>query len=597
MSLPSVDIKILLEFLQSPKNDETELDISSQLTSLETLSTICSDTDAVNCLRNFNGIKLIWNLCCNTNSLDVTHASLFVLASVAQNDIFAQQDLCQAHVFSSLTCLLNSNKTSLKTKTLVTYFLLSLVSNNKQGQNLISSCGCLDSLLSTFVQLSKNLNDLKALEKLEFFKCLAKSLTYSVNVPQHVENQEKLIKVMPWIVNGIHSSQRNKEITRLCCELLTVVIEDNKFGQRQAIQCRAVETLILLINSLLPSVNDNCLGSAVVTLNHVLSHAESEHFSTFLSFGGYKILQKLVAKSLSKHWVVHHINQTLVLLLSCIKNQPEKFDANYLQTASQSIIKLMKVISKDDCFYKMSIQFLSLAMDTTSALSKPISEKPLINPNSNAVFASTSVSSEKELGDFWEEDTVTIDAPKNVLNLVNNSGSLPYLKRQTFATILRNTNADGHEELILDISKSSKSALRSCSGIDASPTDDVFSHPPDFSVIGRHSDIKNSYNRFKKPLLRHQPRRPERLNCTFRPIVKSNTIRYSTPKSKNFYRQQRMFAHRKNLLVGKSESDEKDDVLSVCSELIDREVLNTVRKQHGIKKFGTSGLLPRKSHL
>ena len=596
MSLPSLDIELLLEFLQSPKNDKTESDISSQLTSLETLATICSDTDAVNCLRNFNGIKLIWNLCCTTNSLDVTHASLFVLANVAQNNIFAQQDLCQAHVFSSLTCLLDSNKTSLKTKTLVTYFLISLVSNNKQGQNFISSCGCLDSLLSMFVQLSKNLNDLKAFQKLEFFKFLAKILTYSVNVPQHIENQEKLIKVMPWIVNGIHSSQRNIEITRLCCELLTVVIEDNKFGQIQAIQCRAVETLILLINSLLPSVNDNCLGSAVATLNHVLSHAESEQFSTFLSFGGCKILQKLVAKSPSEHWVMHHINQTLVLLLSCIENQPEKFDANYLQTTSQSIIKLMKVAPEDDCFHKMSVEFLSLAMDATSTLSKPIS-KPSANPISDAVFASTSVSLGKESSDFWEKDSVAIDAPKDVmLNLVNNSGSLPYLKPQTFTTIMRNTNADGHEELI---SKSSKSALRSCSGIDASPTDDVFFHPSAFSVIGRHSDIENSCTRFKKPLLCHQPSRgrPERLNRAFRSIVKPSTMRYSTPKSQKFYGRQRLLAEGKNLLVGKSQTDEKDDVLYVCSELINREVLNSVRKQHGLKKFGTSGLLPRKSHV
>lgn len=606
MSLPSLDIGILLDFLQSAESSETEADVSSQLASLETLSAMCCDMKTIDYVRKVQGVQLIWNLCCKTSCLDVTHSSFFTLANIAQNNVFAQQDLCQKHVFSSLTVLLDAKETSLRTKTLVSYFLLSLISNNKQGQDLMLTSGCLKSLSSLYVQASEKLKDRNVSSmQVDFFKFSTKTLTYSVNLPKNVQNQNMVIEVLPWIVNGIHSSQRNKEITRLSCELLTMTIEDSESGQFTAIQCRAVEALILVINSLLPNVDDDCLGSSVTALNHVLCNAEEEEINKFLSFGGSSIMLKLIKKTPSNQWVVYHINQTLVLFLKCFQHHSKAFDFQYLHCVSQNLIKLMKIVFEDECFHKMSVQLLSLIMESSPMVASA-DEKAISLANKNN-FASLSFSSSDMSSDFWGKGNQII-LSKNI----NNSSSVlkpcdtTCLPQQAFTTILLSTERRANGELILDISKSSKNALRKSSGVNASPTDNVFPDPPNVSAITQDSSVDNSRILFKKPLLgfRNQRsgfrskkiRQRHNSNRSFCPDVKRACVRYSTPKCQRLNGGRGLFGERSQL-PNKLSCLDNDDVLSVCGDLIDREVLHSVKKKHGLKNFGTCGQLQKKLHL
>jgi len=628
--LQCVDLHILLDFLRIKENKSgigtVKQTVTAQCTSLETISSMCSNSDTVNYLRELGGINLIWNLCCKTETLQITHSSLFALACIAQNNVYAQQELCLQHVFESLNCLLSSSDISMKTKTLATYLLLSLVSKNKQGQTLILNSSCLGSLMVLFVECDPSLSDpfSEVDERLELLKVVIKTLSYSANVPQNAENQDKLCEILPWIIHRIHSGQKYSEIGQLSCELLTAVVEDNKTCHFKALSFRAVEALILFINFLLPTPNEECLGSAIVALNQLLTdECEEKHWKRFVSFCGSTLLMKLIDKAPSEKWFVYHVNQTLMLLAKCIENCDHGiFDGNFRSAISKSIINLMKAVSDDEYFHKMAVYVLDFVLEvkpnTTNA--QHVSNTSFQVPKSRGFLKATPFSpvvnrSSMDMpwsqgGAIWgtsAENCITPICPKKFSSAV---------KHHAYTTIVVRKRKDGKPEMMLDISKSSKEALKSSSGIQDSPTENVFSYPPSINAQEKVVDRSTS-TVFKKPkplttydlkcklakraahspfaklakraahsLFRVRRRRSsvQRLNSS----TSGSIIRYSTPKAKK--------ASFKNLFRDESviqsiSSVDDEDVISVCGDIIEKEVLHSASKHRSIKRFGSSGLL------
>ena len=621
MPLQALDLHILLDFLRPEEEEKTSTHkevVTAQLASLETIASICIGIETTNCLREFGGINLIWNLCCNTESLQITHSCLFTLACVAQSNVYAQQDLCLQHVFVSLNCLLKSSDVLLKTKSLATYLLLSLVSKNKQGQTMILNSGCLDSLMSLFIDCSKILLNVQVneFEKLEMFKVVIKTLSYAANVPQNVENQNKLCKILPWIVNGVHSGQKYSEISRISCELLAVVIEDNLMCQLEALNCRAVEALILLINRSLQTAVEECLGSAVVALNQVLSGDCEEHWKKFESFGGCIILQKLIAKDPSEKWMAYHINQALMLLSKCIENcSEETFDRTFCSVISKSIIKLMKSISDDQYLHKMAVHILDFVLKCHPA--EPAEQYSAQTfsfeaPNSRsyvkAAFYSPPVSKKRISSSSTQADAICGIAARKRCSSISPTKFSSALKHRPFTTILVTRKSNGKPDIVLDISKSSKEALKSSCGILDSPNENIFPYPPaDVSAVSKDvSAVKDVEPIFKKPRVAaayfkrnvtksivNLPSRSFRSGAAIRRFNSSlsgSIIRYSTPKSVK-YRHKEFFLN-ESAIKSTSLIDNKNDVISLCGNVIDKEVSNSVkRKQRGLKRFGSSGVL------
>ena len=608
MSMPSLDVSILLGFLQPSKDQILCASAESvQLSSLETLSAMCSNSNSgiINCLRDLGGINLIWNLCCNSNSLQVTNSCIFALSSIVQNDVYAQQELCLNHVFSSLTALIISAEVAVKTKTLSTYLLLSIVSKNKQGQTMMCSSGCLKALISIFIDNSKTIGKLKKIssDQLEFFKVTAKTLSYAASVPQNVENQNHISAVLPWLINVIHTARDRIEIISSLCELLTVVVEDNDKNQRLALKYRAVEVLILLVNNLLNYADDDCLGNTVAALNQVLGFAEKEHWKKFVSFGGLLLLVKLIQKSPDEKWIVYHINQTLTLLSNCFEKCTELVEEKYFQLISHNVVKLMKVISDDEYFHKMAVHVLDIAIGSNPVQPPPKncntgnkSSYKLNNPS----IASFSSIFDSQTSQIWENDKYMTEDESN--RILGEEKSFSTVKNhQRFTTILVNTSGSGHKEMVLDISKSSKQALKLFSGINMSPTEDIFTRPPKFGAFRcRKNNHKPCEQFFKKPCLlslKSKSREPSFSKVfgdrkPFVDLCKKATVKYSTPKS-SVYSDCRF-------LLGKGSANKKapssviaSDVVSLCGDLIDREALMSVKKQFSLQRHGSSGLLVR----
>ena len=614
MSLLSLDLQILLDFLRSKDDDcgTAKQIISAQRASLETISSMCSNSETVNCLRELGGINLIWNLCCKTESLQITHSCLFALACVAQNNVFAQQDLCLRHVFESLNCLLSSSDVSLKTKTLATYFLLSIVSKNKQGQTMILKSNCLGSLMVLFTESSQVLSDtfFEQNERMELFKIITKVLSYSANVPQNVENQDKLCEILPWIIGGVHSGQKYFEIGRLSCELLTAVIEDNKTCQLKTLQHCGVEALILLINSVLRTSDEDCLGSAIVALNHVLTdECEEEHWKKFASFFGSLILLKLIAKVPSEKWMVYHINQTLMLLAKCIENcNHDIFDCNFCSTISKSLIKLMKIIPDDEYFHKMAVCVLDfvLELNPTKPDKFPAASTSLPATKSKdflkATISSPVAKSPKDKVWYYDGGMWGASKKKNITPISMSQFSSA-VKHRAYTKILVRRKKNGKPEITLDISQSSKEALKSSSGIQDSPTENVFPYPPSVSVIekGQYAQFDSIFKK-PKPLTCNDMKRrftkssgqlpfgKNRHNSSFQRRLNtsssSSIIRYSTPKAKKVGLK-KFFLDEPQI----HNASFDDDIISVCGDLIEREATQSARKRCGLKRFGSSGLL------
>ena len=601
MSLQSMDINILLDFLcPSEEGSALECNVSAQLASLESLSSVCSSSEKINYLREIGGINIIWNLCCSSESVQITHSCLFALSCIAQNNIYAQQDLCLEHVFVSLNGILGSAKVLLKTKTLATYLLLSLVSKNKQGQTLIATSDCLKSLMTLFINCSqdkfKSFTNLDS-DKFEFFKVVIKTLTYATNVPLNLENQNKLRELLPWIINGVHCKENNSEISQLSCELFTVVVEENKSCQEKALTCRAVEALILLINRLLLNNGENCLGSAVVALNHILAEDNGQQWKIFVSFGGPNLILELLRRSPSSTWMVYHVNQAIMILSKYIANYGSNgIDSIYRSKISQLTIKLMKVVTDDDYFQKMAVHILDFALEP----------QPTPMYNNDAKFLSFTRDKPFSLLTKrcaeWQTSSTIFEAADQMQSIAETPKFSTKRKCAAYTTILVKKNRKGRSEVTLDISKSSKAALKSSSGIYASPTENVFPYPPFVRKSTKSNSGIASEQRFKKPItlpksIRARPLAELPFSKLYRNRLSrklnnsrcSSVIRFSTPKASKIPHQDKLFGRFSN---NRGRWSEEGDVISLCRDLIEKEASYSIKKrQTVVGRFGSSGSL------
>eukprot|EP00066_Takifugu_rubripes_P016011 XP_011605277.1 PREDICTED: LOW QUALITY PROTEIN: telomere repeats-binding bouquet formation protein 1 [Takifugu rubripes] len=141
------DLRLLLECLKFQMKSP---DLQKQ--SLLTIHSICEKReDTVDILRELGGVTFIQNL--SKSSVvheDVKEAALFTLGTVAEANVYCKNSLCRKETFVQLACLLMKEDTPLTQKRVSVYFLSVLIANNKAGQTLAQTTGCLDILLDLF---------------------------------------------------------------------------------------------------------------------------------------------------------------------------------------------------------------------------------------------------------------------------------------------------------------------------------------------------------------------------------------------------------------------------------------------------------------
>ncbi|XP_076825701.1 telomere repeats-binding bouquet formation protein 1-like [Clavelina lepadiformis] len=365
MSVESMDISILLDLLQlenekCPSKDTT----SAQLVSLESLTGMCIEPEATKTLRMLNGLSIIWKLCCNTRKRKVAQNCLFTLASISQNDVYAQQELCCESVFSSINILLSSENICVNMRTFATYFVLSLVSKNKQGQDFIRTSGCLDTLMKLFAKYAECFfchatnNVMEADKSYNYaLSVIIKTLSYAVNVPQNDKNQTQVSKIFPWVINSIHKIRKQPDTLGLLCTFISVTVENNTHCQEVALSCRCIEVFIIVLNRALSDQENKSIGDVITALIHSLP-TEGQHWSKFIALGGPLLLIRLLEHLPSEYWASYQLTETLGLLVHCMEQQNLEILVD-VDKVAQVIVKLMNEMPEDQYFLKTAIKLLN----------------------------------------------------------------------------------------------------------------------------------------------------------------------------------------------------------------------------------------------
>uniref|UniRef100_A0A3Q2XTD7 Uncharacterized protein n=1 Tax=Hippocampus comes TaxID=109280 RepID=A0A3Q2XTD7_HIPCM len=105
----------------------------------------------VDLLREMGGVMFVYSLFkSNVVHPSVRQTALFTLGTLAEANVYCKNNLCQREIFLDLCGYMKEEDASLKQKSVSVYLLSVLVANNKAGQTLAQTTGCIEFLLNLF---------------------------------------------------------------------------------------------------------------------------------------------------------------------------------------------------------------------------------------------------------------------------------------------------------------------------------------------------------------------------------------------------------------------------------------------------------------
>ncbi|XDV29179.1 hypothetical protein PO909_032329 [Leuciscus waleckii] len=316
----------------------------SQKQALLTIISICNQNDQyVEFFREIGGISFIYNLSKSSTFSQVKETALFTLASLAELQESCKQTLCREETFRDLAQHLEQTM-PLTEKRVAVYLLSVLVANNRCGQTLAKTSRCIETLLNLFRHSFPDPND--SYEQLQLWATVSSALCGSVNNPQNEENQNLCMHVFPlvktWLqevalpradlaqpicsfigmtvannpcaqeyfvsVGGL--SSLSDTLTRVlsqsahcaaACKMATVItktlsacISNNEQLVSSLSELRVIPGLLCLLSS--PNLDQQDRLAVVLTIGH-LTDACVEHQSQLLSAGGLPIMISLLTEA------------------------------------------------------------------------------------------------------------------------------------------------------------------------------------------------------------------------------------------------------------------------------------------------------------
>uniref|UniRef100_A0A3B5K2C2 Telomere repeat binding bouquet formation protein 1 n=1 Tax=Takifugu rubripes TaxID=31033 RepID=A0A3B5K2C2_TAKRU len=266
------DLRLLLECLKFQMKSP---DLQKQ--SLLTIHSICEKRgkDTVDILRELGGVTFIQNL--SKSSVvheDVKEAALFTLGTVAEANVYCKNSLCRKETFVQLACLLMKEDTPLTQKRVSVYFLSVLIANNKAGQTLAQTTGCLDILLDLFryydVMRRPRTN---TSQNCQFWTAVCSALCGCVNNPQNEEGQRICVSVFPIVSMWLQQiSLPRTEIFQPICSFIAMTVANNSCVQQSFFDSGALDTLALALIRQASAADQSVLSYQLsVTISKTLS--------------------------------------------------------------------------------------------------------------------------------------------------------------------------------------------------------------------------------------------------------------------------------------------------------------------------------------
>ncbi|XP_039618315.1 telomere repeats-binding bouquet formation protein 1 [Polypterus senegalus] len=285
------DLNLLLECLKCQMDSP-----SAQKQALVTIYTVCQQNgDISNYFREIGGQLFVCNLALSSKHFGVKEASFFLLGALAESNVFCQQVLCKSDLLKELALSL-SHESPLSLKRVAVYLLLALVTNNKDGQLLVTKTGCIDILLNLLrfpiSHQSKIYENISSCY--QFWMSVFSTLCACVNNPQNEENQRICTSIFKDI-NSWLQKHNCKDIIQPVCSFVGLTVANNSSAQEYFSAIGGLDTLAQMLMKLSDESlqNPSASESAVIVIKTLCS-CIADNAALAAGLSKYNIVRKLL---------------------------------------------------------------------------------------------------------------------------------------------------------------------------------------------------------------------------------------------------------------------------------------------------------------
>ncbi|XP_026221778.1 telomere repeats-binding bouquet formation protein 1 isoform X2 [Anabas testudineus] len=293
------DLSLLLECLKFQMKSP---DLQKQ--ALLTIHSICEKReDNVDLLREMGGVVFVYNL--SKSSIvhsDVKETALFTLGTLAEANVYCKNSLSRKETFADLAGCLMKDDIPLTQKRVSVYLLSVLVANNKLGQTLAQTTGCLDILLDLFrstfpISTDATLRIANATQNHQLWTSVSTALCGCVNNPQNVEGQRICVSAFPIIKIWLQQiALPCTEIFQPICSFIAMTVANNACVQESFSASGCLETLTLVLVRQASAADTSLLSCQLsVTISKTLSACITDNPALASGLSQYGIVPHLIS--------------------------------------------------------------------------------------------------------------------------------------------------------------------------------------------------------------------------------------------------------------------------------------------------------------
>ncbi|KAM3609645.1 uncharacterized protein V6R79_018117 [Siganus canaliculatus] len=442
------DLSLLLECLKFQMKCP---DMQKQ--ALLTIHSICEQKEhTVDILREMGGVAFIYNL--SKSSIvhsDVKETALFTLGTLAEANVYCKNSLCRKETFVEIAGWLMKEDVPLTQKRLSVYLLSVLVANNKLGQNLSQTTGCLDILLVLLRSMCPlSTKAANATQAHQLWASVSSALCGCVNNPQNEDGQRMCVAAFPLIKVWLQEiSLLHAEIFKSICAFIAMAVANNSCVQESFSASGALDTLTLALVHQASTADTNILSCQLsVTLSKTLSACIAGNSPLASGLSQYGVVSNLFSLLASPHLDPEDKVSVLLTMGHCTEAS-EEHQSQLVQCGGLPFIITLLTDDTNEEVRKATTFILHTCKDAMMSLRVPgLITRPGENESVDLLtnfegfkglakeLLHRIVQLEKRQEDMYEEEDTSLPVPAGRLSLKEESDNNSNL--QTFTNLIRN---------------------------------------------------------------------------------------------------------------------------------------------------------------
>ncbi|XP_056622896.1 telomere repeats-binding bouquet formation protein 1 isoform X2 [Triplophysa dalaica] len=260
MEAIKTDLRLLLECLKY----QMKLP-AAQKQALLTILSICKHNGQyVEFFIEIGGISFIYNLSKSCSYSEVKQTALFTLASLAELYESCKQTLCREDTFRDLAQRLEQEM-PLTYKRVAVYMLGVLVANNRCGQTFAKTSRCIEILLNLFRNSFPEQNE--SYEQTQFWAAVFSALCGSVNNPQNEENQNACTCAFTLVIKWLQEvTLPRAELAQPICSFIGMTVANNSGAQEYFVSVGGLDSLSNTLTRVLPQSAHSAAACKMATV-------------------------------------------------------------------------------------------------------------------------------------------------------------------------------------------------------------------------------------------------------------------------------------------------------------------------------------------